>query len=253
LVVKKLVSMGALALVLACLAAISPAAGETYNLTLTPAPSPLAGAGQLDWESSGTADDFLRYLLSVALGIDTSNFPSGDYKFSAFWFFQPNPAMTPLVAGNSYQLSWDWNGIKFGYPLMEPPLTGTFDYSAVHSGVAQEQTASGANYMVVVSTNAANTLGVAGIFGQDYNVFAFMTAEVPSNIDLDPFIPYWESQGYYGQGGAPILTSGQYGSNAFGALETNPVPLPGSLLLLGSGLLGLGAGAWRRRKALSSQ
>jgi len=249
--VKKLVCISVLALVLACLVAISPAAGETYNLTLIAPQSDspdVAGLLFYDPNHNGMADDWLAAMISGYVGSGIT-IPSGDYDFATWWFFgtdaSPTPYSAPLAAGTGYQLTWNWQDIKFGFAGTINTYS-TFNYSKIFGALAEEQTVTGdhpGTYMVAADTNGDNTYSIAGIFKADenLNIFAFMSAEVPAEVDLSALMPYIE------EGATPgVLATDHYGSTASGALDANPVPLPGSLLLLGSGLLGLGACGWRK-------
>ena len=48
-------------------------------------------------------------------------------------------------------------------------------------------------------------------------------------------------------GAMDMMLSGEFGNSTLCALKA-PFLKPGTLLLIGSGLVGLGAGVWRRRK-----
>jgi hypothetical protein len=244
---KRLLSVSVMLMALAAAVVISPAAGATYDLTLMkPDSSYQSVSGVLFYNPYGDADNQLANYIIGYLG--TNPLPSGNYNFAMFWYFNtdatPSPYAPPLAAGNAYALSWTWNDIKFGYE----GLTQTLGYTAAYQAVAQEQTFNGDDYVLAGLVNDTNTYVVTGIFreGENLNIFGLMSADVPSGINLLPFMTYWAANGYNNP--TPVFATGQSGSTASGTLEVGAVPIPGSLTLLMPGLVGLGVWGWRRRR-----
>lgn len=203
----------------AVLTLVNPGAANAFldivltNTTAGGTPSNSGVLGALFWTSntffpgSGTADG---QIVNPAGGTDVSN----------FWGYAST------------------TGLPFGFGT---DVAGNQGVSAVGLGFGA---ATGTTGFTPVATPGSNTNNIDGI---DYTIVATGTIFGPGNFptasgpNVEPFVHITLN--------LPNATSYSFSDPEawWGTATGNTVPLPPSVLLMGSGLLGLGLVGWRRR------
>jgi hypothetical protein len=200
--------------------------GDTATLDFTAQNQVLAGPGSIDW----LADTGAASLDQINVGMYSGN--SATFEW---WFVTTEANMEPSTSFSNAQPFWNaQDAIQGRYGTDDQKVIGAYNAPGSYGqAMNKNDTARGSynafnNDLDVGELNMADTAGLSDLF-----LYHFVYDAV-DGIVLDP--------------GATALHMASFDLNPDGSVVMNAVPIPASVLLFGSGLLGL-VGLRRRQKA----
>jgi hypothetical protein len=200
--------------------------GDTATLDFTAQNQVLAGPGSIDW----LADTGAASLDQINVGMYSGN--SATFEW---WFVTTQANMEPSTSFANAQPFWN----------AQAAIQGTYGSRGTQK-VTGVYSAPGSYGQAMNKTDTAR--GSYSAFNEDFTVGELNLADTAGLSDLFLYHFFFDAGNIVLDPGADTLHIASFDIRNDGSVVMNAVPIPASVLLLGSGLLGL-VGLRRRQKA----